>query len=99
METPEGADRPLIPPVVYLPCRPTVPGEAPQIELRRLEDGRVALLAYTALDRMSRCCGPHQPWALYPTEELSALRRSSSYDVVVFDQELPAEVRHTGEGA
>ena len=99
MESPDAAERPLIPPAVYLPCSPTIPGEAPQVEMRQLEDGRVALLAYTALDRMARCCGPHQPWALYPTEELSALRSSSPYDVVVLDHELPPEVRHTGEGA
>ena len=85
-----------IPPVLYLPCRPTIPGESPQVELRTLEDGRLALLAYTALDRLARCCGDHQPWTLMETGHLSTLREQARYDVVLLDQELPAEVRHTG---
>jgi hypothetical protein len=82
----------VVPPVLYLPCRPTIPGSQPEIELRRLEDGRLALLGYTALDRLARCCGPRQAWVLYQTAELSALRAQTSYDVVLLDQELPREL-------
>lgn len=94
MDSPVGADRPLIPPVVYLPCRAPIPGADPTVEMRRLEDGRVALLLYTALDRLARCCGEHQAWALYRTEDLDALRRDTPFDVVMIDQELPDDLRH-----
>ncbi|KQT94120.1 hypothetical protein ASG49_04205 [Marmoricola sp. Leaf446] len=94
MESPDSADRPLIPPVVYLPCRAPIPGADPTVEMRRLEDGRVALLLYTALDRLARCCGDDQPWALYRTEDLDALQRDTPFDVVMVDQELPAHLRH-----
>lgn len=40
-----------IPPVLYLTCRPGATTERAEIEMRRLEDGRVALMAYSALDR------------------------------------------------
>ncbi|WP_424922760.1 SAV_915 family protein [Aeromicrobium chenweiae] len=32
-----------------------------------LRDGRTALLAYTALDRLVDCCGDRQPWVLIET--------------------------------
>ncbi len=94
--TSQPSHRRQVPPVLYLPCRPTIPGEPPQVELRNLEDGRLALLAYTALDRLAHCCGDHQPWTLVETIGLSALREQAAYDVVLLDQELPTEVRHTG---
>ena len=86
--------RPPVPPVLYLPVRPGSPAGAPEIEMRVLEDGRTALLAYTALDRLGRCCGPHQSWVLYRTEELAALDATSPYDVVLLDQLLPEELWH-----
>lgn len=91
------SERPTVPPVLYLPCRPGASEGDAEIEMRQLDDGRVALLAYTALDRLAHCCGPHQPWVLYRTEELSALRQASPYDNVVMDQELPRDLWHTGE--
>lgn len=95
--TTQPAERRLIPSVLYLPCQPTIPGEPPQIELRNLEDGRLALLAYTALVRLARCCGDHQPWTLVETGSLSTLRQQVAYDVVLIDRELPIQVRHTGD--
>ena len=63
----DESQRPVIPPVVYLPCR--TPGEwGAEVEMRRTKDGRVALLAYTALDRLADCMGPHQPWILCHTD-------------------------------
>ncbi len=85
-----------IPPVLYLTCRPGATTERAEIEMRQLEDGRVALMAYSALDRLEFCCGPHQPWVLYRTDELDTLKVLSPYDVVLFDQPLPDELRYTG---
>lgn len=88
-----GAVR-VIPPVLYLPARPGATSDHAEIELRRLVDGRVALLAYTALDRLGDGCGPDQPWVLYRTSELGVLRVMSPYDVILLDQPLPESARH-----
>lgn len=92
----DPAPRKQIPPVLYLPIRPGSTAETPEIEMRRLEDGRVALMYYTALDRLERCCGPHQAWVLYRTEDLGRLRATSPFDVAVMDQPLPPELWHQG---
>ena len=47
------------PPVVYLPVDLNEGGEVENVRMVQLEDGRVALLGYTALDRFVRCCGEH----------------------------------------
>lgn len=64
--------------------------------MRPLHDGRTALLAYTALDRLADGCGPHQSWIVYRTEELGVLRQTCPYDVIILDQPLPEAARHTG---
>lgn len=91
---PAPASRPPIPPVLYLPAEPGASESGARVEMRQLQDGRTALLAYTALDRLARCCGPHQPWVLYRTEMLDTLRLMNPFDVVVFDQPLPEEAWH-----
>ena len=93
-----GQTRPLVPPVLYLPCKAGSSVDLAMIELRELADGRVALMTYTALDRLAASCGEHQPWVLFKTESLEELRRTSPYDVVLFDQPIPEELRHR-EGA
>lgn len=85
-----------MPPMMYLPTS-GVPADGDQagfaVELRETQDGRRALLAYTALDRLARCCGPDQPWVLYPTDKLGHL--GIDYDVIYLDLEIPAELWHT----
>lgn len=92
-------DKPVIPPVLYLPCKAESTADKALIEMRQLDDGRVALMAYTALDRLAYCCGPNQPWVLYKTEALGELKQSTHFDLVAFDQPLAEELRHQeGEG-
>ena len=62
--------------------------------MRQMRDGRVALLAYTALDRLARCLGPNQPWVLYPTENLDQLEAVQSYDVIYLDTPVPRNLWH-----
>ncbi|WP_280761589.1 SAV_915 family protein [Prescottella agglutinans] len=64
------------------------------MELRRLPDGRLALPAYTSLDQLVNCCGGHQPWAAVDDDGLREVRRSTGYDVVLLDAELPPEHWH-----
>lgn len=93
---------PLQPPVAYLPCTLDAEGEPADIRLVQLQDGRVALLGYTALDRFVACCGEGHPWALYPTSELAVLRDRKPFDVAWLDLPLPPAMRvpapPTGEG-
>lgn len=79
-----------IPPVLYVPCEPGSTADDARLTVRATRDGRRALLAYTALDRLVRCCGEGQPWALVPTAELDA---SASFDLLFLDVSIPAPAR------
>lgn len=86
--------RTAIPPAVYLPVRGD--GAAGSAEVRELRDGRAALLAYTALDRLADSCGPEQPWVVVPTASLSEVKRRQPFDVVIFDMVVPEQYRLAG---
>lgn len=88
--------RDQVPPAVYLPVADAGSGQTYEVEMRPTNDGRVALLAYTALDRLADCCGPHQPWVLYPTDRLEELGQSQPYDVIYLDMPIPEEFRLHG---
>lgn len=87
-------DRPELPPVVYLPCAEEVtdPADA-RPELRRTRDGRLALLVYSALDRLRTCCGPAQPWVVVRTEGLQQLHHHDPFDLLLMDVPIPEEHR------
>lgn len=89
--------RASIPPVVYLPLAgvSTIEGQV-NIEVRETADGQKALLAYSALDRLAECCGPHQPYGVFETSSLETIREQTHYDVVYFDMVIPEELRHPG---
>ena len=91
---PAESGRPPIPPALYLPSTGASNTRGAEIELRQMRDGRVALLAYTALDRLARCLGPNQPWVLYPTENLEQLEAVQSYDVIYLDTPVPRNLWH-----
>jgi len=91
---PAESGRPPIPPALYLPSTGASNTRGAEIELRQMRDGRVALLAYTALDRLARCLGPNQPWVLYPTENLDQLEAVQSYDVIYLDTPVPRNLWH-----
>lgn len=82
------------PPVVYLPCAETVadPKDA-RIDMRETRDGRTALLAYSALDRLRQCCGDKQAWVLMPTANLSQLQAARPFQLLMLDVEIPVEHR------
>jgi len=87
--------KPVIRPVLYLPSTGAPNTYGAEIELRKTNDGRMALLAYTALDRLADCMGPHQPWVLYPTERLGDLETVEHYDVIYLDLPVPQELWRT----
>lgn len=85
------------PPVVYLPCESHVedPHDA-VVQMRETRDGRMALLVYSALDRLHSCCGEQQPWLVMPTAELGKLQEARHFDLVVLDVVIPEEHRNAG---
>jgi hypothetical protein len=77
---------------VFTPIRrPLGPGEELRLELRRLTDGRRALLVYTSLRRLLACCGEQQSWASFPVGWLP--RFQSGYDTVAVDRPVPLALR------
>ncbi|RSN61521.1 hypothetical protein DMH01_15295 [Amycolatopsis sp. WAC 04182] len=62
-----------------------------------MRDGRVALLAYTALDRLAAYCGATQPCVAVITAQLDELDRVTPFDVVLLDLPVPHHARtHIG---
>ena len=94
---PDGTVRVVSPPVVYLPCVLDEHGELAEIRMVRLRDGRVALMAYSALDRLAAACGDRHPWVLYETARLEEVRALEPYDAAYLDVALPVGLRVTGE--
>lgn len=82
------------PPVVYLPTMTHVDRvEDARIMLRQMRDGRVACLAYSALDRLLTCCGDDQPWMWTPTVALDSVQQDQPFDVLLLDIHIPDEHR------
>jgi hypothetical protein len=82
--------------VLYVPVRPHPEGGS-YPEVRKLRDGRLALIAYTALDRLASACGENQPWVLLPIETLADVKREHPFDAVAFDPELPSHLLRDGQ--
>lgn len=80
-------------PIVYLPVHLDSEGTPADVRMIRLPDGRVALLGYTALDRLIACCGDHQPWLVFEVSRLEALRETKPFDLKYLDLELPDHLR------
>ena len=82
------------PPILYIPAVREVTDPADlEVQYRRTKDGRMALLAYSALDRLMRCCGDEQPWFTLPTADLQRIWDASPFDLVLLDLPIPAEQR------
>ena len=82
------------PPVVYVPCeRPPAPDGELIVDLRRTRNGQVALLVYSALDRLVCYCGPRQPWVVMPTASLEHVNERAPFDMILLDMDIPEEHR------
>ncbi|MGH3880609.1 MAG: SAV_915 family protein [Actinophytocola sp.] len=82
-----------LPPVVYVPCSDDIQAGELTVDLRPTRDGRVALLVYSALDRLVSCCGPNQPWVVMPTVDLDKIAERVRFDMILLDLEIPEEHR------
>ncbi|WP_308189418.1 SAV_915 family protein [Rhodococcus pyridinivorans] len=82
------------PPIVYLPCEESVSSPVDAVvEVHTTQDGRTALLAYSALDRFRKCCGSRKPWVAVPYATLEALHTASPFDLVLLDIVMPDALR------
>lgn len=85
------------PPVVYVPCSPVaMDDETLSVDLRPTRDGRLALLVYSALDRLVNCCGDEQPWVVMPTANLEKVRVRTNFELILLDVVIPDEFRRHG---
>lgn len=91
------ADAPplIVPPVIYLPVRDDASLEK-IAAMRKLNDGRMALLAFSALDRLVDACGPNQEWVVVNLGEVDEIKKQTPFDVMVLDPEVPASARQFG---
>lgn len=99
MEASDNGDvRAKLPPVVYVPCsgRPAPDDGQLTIEFRQGPDGSTVLPVYTALDRLVRCCGEGQAWAVLSIDDLVAIDDQAPYDVIAIDANVPTVFRTGG---
>lgn len=83
-----------LPPIVYVPCVEHVSDiEDVEFAYRRTNDGRMALLAYTALDRLHDRAGEDQPWVLMPAQAMQVLYAEQPWDLLLLDLDIPEEHR------
>ena len=95
-KTDDASTKPLVPPMLYVPVADYPSGsQEVTIDFRRMQDGRTALVAFTALDRLIDGCGATQPWVLLPTDTLAEIDQHSPYDVILLDIVIPADERRT----
>lgn len=82
--------------VLFVPTRPRDGSGSSLLEMRTLTDGRLALPAYTSLERLTSCCGPQQPWIAIDAHGLRETENDTGYEVVLLDAAMPvSEQKHT----
>lgn len=87
--------------VAYVPVEEELaPGdENAVLKLSRTSIGQLAALAYSSLERLVHCCGDRQPWVAFRTERIDALPSVAGADVLLWNEELPAEQRRDADGS
>jgi hypothetical protein len=70
-----------LPPVVYLPVLTDPSSGEPRVAFQRTDDGRVALMVYTAFDRFHECAGETAPWVLIKARDLPGLLAETPFDI------------------
>lgn len=81
----EAGERPRFPPVVYVPTTGDDDPAARRVMMHRVEDGRTALYAYSAIDRLQRFYLPDSPWALCDVAALQRVHDETPYDLLFLD--------------
>ncbi len=80
--------------MVFVPTEPMPVGaREAKLQLRRMEDGRLAVLAFTSLDLLVAGCGPQQGWMAAPAEQLLELQPLVGFDLIALNVDLPDDWR------
>ena len=77
--------RPTMPPVVYVPTTDEEDRAARRLVLHTVEDGRTALYAYSAIDRLDRYYLQGSPWVVLDVASLQRAHEASPYDLLFVD--------------
>ncbi len=78
--------RATFPPVVYVPTVEPVGDDEPRLAMHRTDDGRVALFAYSALDRLVEFYRADSPWVLMTVADLQHAYDAVPYDLLFLDK-------------
>ncbi|RZS41129.1 hypothetical protein EV193_103448 [Herbihabitans rhizosphaerae] len=89
-----------LPDTIYVPTERRYENAEDEVvlELRPLDDGRVAMLIFTSLDQLVHGCGENQPWVAVQANTLPTMQVYTEADLVMVDAELPHELRRTAGG-
>ncbi|TDC93062.1 SAV_915 family protein [Actinomadura sp. 7K507] len=96
-----GSDEQVLGETAFVPTEVELsPGdENAMVKLVNTVDGELATLAYSSLEDLVRCCGEKQPWVAFRTENIDELPGVAGADVLLWNEELPMELRRdTGNG-
>jgi hypothetical protein len=79
--------------VVYVPAHPITSGGRQDVgfEIRELEGGEKAAVAFTSLPRLVEALGNSQPWLAMPMARLRDLMGSRGVAQVAVDPTVPAK--------
>lgn len=83
--------------LLYVPTRPRDATDTVRLEMRTLPDGRLAVMVYTSLTQLTKCCGPRQPWMAVDDRGLSEVQALTGYDLVMVDVSIPLEPVHVAD--
>ena len=75
-----------LPPVLYVPTSPFAPDGRGHIAMTPLADGRLAVFAYSALDRLVEFYAADAPWALLTVADLQRAHADVPFDLLLVDQ-------------
>lgn len=67
----------------------TMPGEPPEVELRRTPRGDLLAFGYTSLELLAAACGPGQPWVRVSAAELERTADAVGITLFALDASLP----------
>lgn len=95
---PDG-DTPVLGDVAYVPTEVELaPGdENTTLKVATTAEGERAALAYSSLEHLVRCCGDRHPWVAFKIERIDALSSVAKADVLLWNQELPPELRREAD--
>ncbi len=77
---------------VFIPSASAPDGDGhAEIQLRRTNEGELALPVFTSAQTLVACCGEDQPWVAFYAESLPDLVAATGADGIAQDAEMPRD--------